>query len=73
MADVSITITTTQLTRAKNAIGPLVNADGTPATDAELSDWLLRQVRDAVFRWSINAVAATSEAETRTELTTEGW
>ena len=73
MATISITITVAQATRARAAIGAVVNKDGSPATTAQASEWVLKQVRGLVRQYEQRK--ATSDADTTVDstLVAEGW
>ena len=46
---------------------------GEPATPDDISQWIMRQIRDRVLRYELGKVSADAEAAKRAELIAEGW
>ena len=78
MADITLTLTAPQIKEFQDALGVrLSRSEETrspgPATDAELSSFLLRHIREVVVTESTKAKTAEAERSERARLAGEGW
>ena len=68
----TITYTTNQGARARKVIGQAINKDGAPASNAQISTWLLGQLRAQIMARETGR-SDVAEDTIRAELVTEGW
>ena len=73
MPTISITISTNQATRAQAAIGAVLNPDGSPATAAQATEWLLRQLKGQVRQYEQRKAVTKADSDVEAALKTEGW
>ena len=72
MPDYTVSLTTAQGTRARKAMS-FIRDDGKNATNAQITAWLLRQLRGKVAQYELGVSNAVAETTKREELATEGW
>jgi hypothetical protein len=77
MPTLSITLTTAQSTRAKDAFAFLNGQSGftstTPATQEQIEAWILRQVKNQVRSHEERKAGGSASADAESTLASEGW